>query len=177
MKAVLEKLTGGDLRSTGRSDEVVAEVLRRPEWFGDLFDGIMEHDPVVRMRAADAVEKITAVKPDLLAPYCSAVLDQLTEIPQQEVRWHICQLIPRLQLDAAERRRAAEKLKSFLHDKSRIVRTFALQALADLALRDPGLRDEVFRLLEENADCGVPSVAGRSRKLLLKLQKIKSKNP
>ena len=57
---ILEKLKGGDRRSIGRANEVVADVLRDPTLFDALFNGMLNDDPIVRMRSADAVEKITA---------------------------------------------------------------------------------------------------------------------
>ena len=69
MNSLLKKLSGPDRRSIGRSEEVVAEVLADPSLFGILFDGMLTDDAVLRMRCADAVEKITAQRPDLLQPY------------------------------------------------------------------------------------------------------------
>lgn len=66
MKPITKKLAGGDFRSIGKSNEVVTEVLTDPKLFNDLFSGLFDTDPLVRMRTADAVEKITAEKPELL---------------------------------------------------------------------------------------------------------------
>ncbi len=63
MPLILRKLKGGDRRSIGRSSEVDADVLADPRLFGALFVGLSVDDPVVRARAADAVEKISTVHP------------------------------------------------------------------------------------------------------------------
>lgn len=170
MESVLEKLVGGHRRSIGRSDEVAAEVLASPEKFTLLFSGITNEDPLVRFRAADAVEKITAIHPEWLQPYRETILGEIANIPQQEVRWHMCQLIPRLELDRRQRVLALEVLSSYLSDQSRIVRTFALQAMADLAGTDPDLKPGVILTLEEQAACGFPSVESRCRRLLARLK-------
>ena len=60
MRPILKKLAGGDRRSIGRSNEIVAEVLRHPSRLSHLFEGLANDDPLVRMRAADAIEKISA---------------------------------------------------------------------------------------------------------------------
>lgn len=172
MNEILKKLAEGDLRSIGRSEEVVSEVLANPVLFGELIAGLESGEPGVRMRAADAIEKITARRPELLQPYRAVILNEMTAISQQEVRWHICQILPRLALSSEERKRAAAMLESYLLDKSRIVRTFALQALADLALEDEELAAHVIELLETQAGCGIPSVESRSKKLLGKLKKL-----
>lgn len=171
MNRILKKLVEGDLRSIGRSEEVVAEVLACPDLFDDLFAGLKSEIPGVRMRAADAIEKVTVRQPELLHPYRAVILNELMVIPQQEVRWHICQIIPRLALSAEERKQAAATLETYLLDKSRIVRTFALQSLADLAFEDEELAVHVRKVLEAQVGCGIPSVESRSKKLLAKLRK------
>ena len=61
---LLDELSGGDLRSIGASDEVVAQVLQQPALFTQLIDGLLySTDPVVRMRCADAMEKISGNTP------------------------------------------------------------------------------------------------------------------
>ena len=52
-------------------------------------------------------------------------------------------MIPRLCLTPAERQRAAAALQRYLEDRSSIVKTFALQGLADLSQNDPILRAKV----------------------------------
>ena len=65
MHAILKKLQGGDRRSIGKVDEVVDQVLGSAALFEELINGLLVNDPVVRMRSADAVEKVTRVKPEL----------------------------------------------------------------------------------------------------------------
>lgn len=66
MGDILELLEGGDLRLIGRVSEVVDIVSAEPALFGRLFDGMLSDDPVIRMRSADAAEKITAKCPEYL---------------------------------------------------------------------------------------------------------------
>ncbi|MBK8051502.1 MAG: hypothetical protein IPK16_33110 [Anaerolineales bacterium] len=65
------------------------------------------------------------------------ILHEIAPIPQQEVRWHVAQLIPRLQLSEGERQVAVEVLTEYLDDHSRIVVVFSMQALVELAARCP----------------------------------------
>lgn len=95
--------SGGDRRSIGRVPEVVALVEQQPVHFHALI-GAMEHpDPIIRMRAADAVEKITARHPSYLHPYTQRLINHIAVSQQQEARWHIAQIAPRLPLTPAER--------------------------------------------------------------------------
>jgi hypothetical protein len=63
MKRILENLKGGDLRSIGRSGDAVRAVSKNPALFSDLMAGLLDGDRLVRMRAADAVEKATRTHP------------------------------------------------------------------------------------------------------------------
>lgn len=170
MADILDKLAGGDRRSIGRVDEVVKAVLAEPVRFDQLFAGMVSPDPVIRMRAADAIEKITARHPEYLQPYKQPLLEQVAGSQQQEVRWHVAQMLPRLELDQAERQEAVQILRGYLQDRSRIVQTFALQALADLAKMDEALQQQVIPLIEQAVRTGSPAVRSRGRKLLAQLQ-------
>ena len=163
------KLGGGDRRSIGRSDEVVADILADPSLFDLIFDAIASDDPLIGMRAADAVEKVTARRPELLRPHKRRLLSELALIPQQEVRWHVAQMLPRLSLSALERRQAAAIAESYLGDRSGIVRTCAMQALAELAADDAELRAGVIPLLRRLTSEGTPAMRARGRKLLAEL--------
>ncbi len=170
MKSIIEKLKGGDFRSIGRSNEVVEEVLNNPGLFEAVFKAMLNDNPLVRMRAADAVEKITREHPDYLQPYKTDLVKHVAAVKQQEVRWHAAQLIPRLILTKEERRTSAEVLFNYLEDDSKIVQTNALQALADLSTEDAVLRQKVFQMVEKLAATGSPAVKNRAFKLLEEME-------
>jgi hypothetical protein len=172
MADILDKLRGGDRRSIGRAEEVVDEVLADLAQFGAVFDGLFDADPVVRMRAADVVEKVTAREPAWLQPYKTVLLDEVAASEQQEVRWHLAQMLPRLEMTAGEQSRAAEILFGYLDDESKIVQTFALQALADLAEEDASLRPRVWAAVERASGEGSPAVRNRAAKLRQRLQDL-----
>jgi len=172
MTDILKKLEGGDLRSIGRSEEVVQDVLANPELFGELISGMLYDDPVIQMRAADAVEKVTAIHPEYLRPHKRLILEQIAYIEQQEVRWHVAQILPRLVLDDEEVQTAIEILTGFLNDDSRIVRTFAMDSLAVFAERQPDMQPWVVALIEEMIEDGSPAMQSRGRKLLARLRDI-----
>lgn len=172
MNSILKKLEGGDRRSIGKVDEVVVDVLNNPQLFSTLFDCILVDDPVVRMRAADAVEKITAEHPEYLRPLKNKLIKKVARIKQQEVRWHSAQMFPRLKLTKKERREILELLDEYLKDKSGIVKTFAMQALADFAMDDPHLRPSIVKKLEKLTRTGTPAMKSRGRNLLAKLKQV-----
>ena len=169
MGNILDKLAGGDRRSVGRVAEVVAAVLDRPRFFEALIKGLLTDDPVIRMRAADAIEKITLTHPEYLQPYTGQLIRLSKNATQQEVRWHMAQILPRLALKPGQRESVVETLFTYLADKSKIVVTFSLQALSDFAAEDNKLRTRVIAVLEKELGAGSPAIKSRSRKLLAKL--------
>jgi hypothetical protein len=171
-KNILLLLRGGDRRMIGRSDQVVAIVAKDPRLFPELIAGLWSPDPLVRMRAADAAEKVTRKNHCLLTPYKKELLGLMTEATEQELRWHLAVMVPRLPLNAAERQLALFSLNRYLEDRSSIVKTFALQGLADFALSDPNIRPRVVETLREATRNGTSAMKARSRKLLLQLERV-----
>ena len=171
MKSLAKKLQGGDRRSIGRSNEVALQITTNKKLFAQVFAELNHSDPLIRMRAADAIEKASAHNDQLLQPYKREILKTVAAIPQQEVRWHVAQLIPRLQMTRAERDHAVSILFDYLEDKSSIVRTFSMQALADLAQSDSHLAARVKPVLHFLTANGTPAMRARGRKLLKILEK------
>jgi hypothetical protein len=169
VKNLLTLLEGGDRRSIGRADQVALAVSRNRALFPTLMRGWWSDDPLVRMRAADATEKVTRKNADLLPAYKKELLTLLPDVQQQELRWHLAALIPRLPLTSRERNFAASSLRCYLQDKSSIVKTCALQALAELAKDDLTMKAEVKKLLHQSLRKGTPAMKARSRRLLRQL--------
>jgi hypothetical protein len=89
------------------------------------------------MRAANVAEKVSKRVPQLLQPFKAELLGLLRECEQPHLRWSLALMTPRLSLTNAETRQAVTTLRSFLRDRSSIVKTFAMQALADLSQVKP----------------------------------------
>ena len=144
--------------------------------FRKLVKALWDEDPLIRMRAADAVEKASAQNKDnknkdLLQPFKRELLGLLAEATQQELRWHLAQMIPRLELTRQERSRAAEVLRVYLDDRSSIVKTWALNALAELVMQDDSLGPEVIELLRHAVRSGTPAMRARAKHLLRRLDR------
>jgi hypothetical protein len=164
-------LKGGDRRSIGKSNQVVARVLRQPREFAALLECLWSDDLLVRMRAADAAEKVSALRPALLAPFKAELLGLAREATQPELRWHLARMLPRLPLASAERDRAIVLLRRYLDDRSSIVKTMSIQGWFELAQGHPALEQEMLVSLEEFSRSGTPAMKARSRRLLDQLRR------
>lgn len=170
MHSILKRLEGGDRRSIGRANEVVALVLDQPELFDILIAGMSLPDPLVSMRCADVAEKVTVLHPEYLRPYKHRLIEELSRIDQKEVRWHVAAMLPRLTLTEEEQQHVIDILLSYASDRSSIVNTFAMQSLADLALRDKKLLPQVLPHIEKLCVIGTPAMRTRGKHLLPKLR-------
>jgi hypothetical protein len=137
--------------------------------FEDLFSGMLLEDPLIRMRCADAAEKVTRLHPEFLKPYKAVLLEQLAKVGQPEVRWHIAPMLVRLPLTEAEQEVVFDMLLSYLSDHSSIVLTFSLQAMFDLAELNTKFRPRVCQYIKEMSENSAPAVKVRAKQLLKKL--------
>jgi len=170
MSSLRDELAGGDRRSIGKSNSVVRAVLHDPARFAEIMEGLSDQNPLVRMRCADVAEKVSRAGSDCLQPYQRKLLDLAGGSNEQEMRWHLAQMLPRLDLNPEERCRAEAIMLEYLNDKSRIVKTFAMQALAELAIGDLSLRRRLMPLLGNLARTGSPAMRARARKLIRHLK-------
>lgn len=167
MTNLARALALGDRRTIGNAptvaEAVAADPSRLPELVGCLFD----ENAGVRMRAADALERVSRGDARLLDPFVEHLLTDAAAIDQAEVRWHLAQMLPRLTLDAEQRRRATALLSNWFEaGGSRIVQTSALQAMVDLAAQDPELRPLAADMLGRAMRSAIPSLAARARRIL-----------
>ena len=163
------RLRGGKSTSTGEALAVAREVLARPELFAALF-GLLEHeDSLVRMRAAYALSKASAQRPDLLRPYKDRFIDRLADPASSHLcRACLLQALRALELTQNDVDLLKDMLFDFMHSESSIVKTFSLNLLVDFAEEDAGLRPEVMPLLWAALERGTPAMRARARKLMKK---------
>ena len=171
MHPLLHTLSRGDRRSVGESNRAVLAVLEYPELIGVLFQGLETADPALRMRCADAIEKVTANRPELLLPFKKTILNRLSKLEQQEVRWHVPPMLARLPLTEAEEVTVVNVLLGYTNDRSSIVKTLSMQALADIALRSHRLLPGIKQHIEALSIIGTPAMKARGKKLLKSLAK------
>ena len=149
MNSIHRRLEGGDLRSIGEADLVVEDLHKDPSLFNEVFDCLYSDTPGVRMRSADVIETFTSKHPEYVNPYKNKLLYEVSRINQKEVRWHVCQIIPRLELNTKEFDQAFILFKEYFDDNSSIVKTFVMQALFDLAQLNKNLMPEVTSIIND----------------------------
>ena len=173
MDKIEKLLCVGDLRMSGNVEQVIKLVLSEPVLFENVVNLIISGEPATKMRASDVIEKITREHPEWLKPFKNKFLNKIVKIEQKEVRWHMAQILPRFRLTKKEREDVYNLMLTYLKDDSRIVKTFAMQALSDLSMLDNSYFNRVYSIIKQLEKDGVPSQQSRARKLLLILEKNK----
>lgn len=140
-----------------------------PASLPELWELLESPDRKVREKTAHQIEAISAVRPDLVQPCKDLVLRFMPRINDWIVRSRYCLIIPRLQLSAEEQQEAFEMIRSFLKDRSSIVRTFAMQAMFDLGKQNEEFLDDVREVVDHAAAKGTKAMRARARHLLQQL--------
>ncbi len=162
-------LSGGDRRSLGRSGEVLRLMSTNPGSFGVLLKCLCDRNDVIRMRAADVIEKLSRNESHQLDSHKAELLVQFSKSRQQEVRWHLAVVLPRLRLSKRECVLVANTLQNYLEDRSSIVKASAMQGLADLTRQCVFLRPKAIRLIRASTIAGTAAMKARGRRLLKEL--------
>ena len=166
METLAKMLTGGARRSIGKADAAVKLVRGAPQRFEELWICLRHTDPVVRMRAADAIEKLTRDNPAPLAAHKADLIGGDLDDGTKEVGWHLVALIARLDLTPPEANTVFAALDQRIRtNASRIVAVMALQAASDLAARHPQLQKQFQQMLAAAQTSPAASLRARARKL------------
>jgi hypothetical protein len=164
-------LSGGNPRRLQNVDEVVSTVLSEPERLDELIRCILDSentsdDKIVRLRAGDALEKVGRAQPSLLQPHVAMLLDEMSQIHQPSVQWHVAQMLGQVRLTPPQRRQAVRLMSRNLDESANwIVLNCSLDTMAVLARADPAIVDSFRRQLRRHERSGYKSLAHKARQL------------
>lgn len=163
-------LSGGDLRSIGKSNSIIAKIKNQNN-FDELFKCLFHEDRLVVMRAADIIEKITINNQQFLTNHKMEIFDLTNVAKHKELKWHLALLIPRLHLDKKDFGKAWNKLTNWANDKtnSRIVRVNCIQGLFEMLKQRSELEKDFHLTLAKLEKENIPSINARIRKLKKRL--------
>ena len=70
---------------------MVSDVSKEPEFFYVLIEGLSVENPIIRMCASDAMEKVSLEHLEYLMPHRQQLFELAAISNQKEVRWHMAQ--------------------------------------------------------------------------------------
>jgi hypothetical protein len=155
-------LQGNDLRSIGRVNELVPKIKTQDD-FDKLFAFIYDKCRLIRMRAADGIEKLSKQYPHFLKKHKLAVLRLLEQDQEKELQWHLPQIITRCDLTAKQKQQAWIILKEYLNNKktSKIVKVNSLQCLYEIQIKEEKFKIDFLQIIEKLKKENIPSINAR----------------
>jgi len=168
IRAILAE--GRCTQGPGRAFDAAVVVLEQPRLTRQLIECLWDEDEVLAGQAADALETVVGERPHALQPWKEALLGLLVESKGIKLRWHLGLIVARLQLTRAECRRVADVLSGWLADPSSIVKTCAMQGLAELTRQDQSMTEEVLDQLRALTRSGTPAMRARGRTILKQME-------
>ena len=170
MKILKTYLEGGDLRSIGNVDRLVSLINTQSE-FDLLFKYLFSEERLIRMRAADAIEKISAGNFELLFSHKLELIELMKTAIDKELKWHLALMISRVELTSTELRKVWKYLSKWAIDQkeSKIVRVNAIQSMYELSNRNKAYLEKFKSILAKVQTENIPSINARLRKLKIKI--------
>jgi hypothetical protein len=142
MNEILEKLSDGDLRSEGKSEEVAQEIVSNPSLLNDLAQGLGSENKVIRGRVCMTMEIISRQHPELLNDFVPQLIELALIDSVAQVRWHIAEIFGNVHIGDEDIEQIIQILLEYLKDKSKIVKYCSTKTLGILGGRSV-LRNEI----------------------------------
>lgn len=162
---------GGHANSLGRVSEVINLVVNDRRRLDELYSCLFAEDAWIRMRAADALEKICHLHPYWLRPYIDKFSNDLAASTQPSIQWHLAQIYREVELTVEQKRFAISWLKDLLSTKDVdwIVAANAMDTLAQFTRDGSFAVADIVPLLTIQQNHKSNAVIKRANKLLAEL--------
>ena len=165
---------GGKANSLGLAEEVVQDVIADKNRLDELYACLFEEDACVRMRAADALEKVCRVHPEWLMLYADRIIHEMGKSTQPSLQWHVAQMLNELPLNESQQRDAVVWLTERLEEKEGdwIVVANSMSTMAAYAKKGIVPLKKAIALIEGQQEHRSQSVRRRAAKLLAELESV-----
>lgn len=162
---------GGKSNSLGKVDEVIGLVLNDRPRLEELYECMFAGDAWIRMRAADAFEKVCRQHPEWVEPYIDRFSGELATSTQPSILWHLAQIYGQVALTSAQKRFAISWLKGLLSTKDVdwIVAANAMVTLVQFTKDGSVPMAETVALLKVQRQHKSKAVVRRAEKLMTEL--------
>lgn len=164
----------GKGQSKLRAQAIANWIGSSPDRFFQLAKVIISGDYVLAQRAAWVLAHISSENSFLVLPHLKAFLLLLDKPVHDAVKRNIARICDEVQIPASLQGMAADvffRLLSNPHEAIAI-RVFSMQALYNICLHEPDLKNELKLLIEMNMEHGGPAIISRGSKLLKGLKKL-----
>lgn len=134
----------------------------------ELIKELLSPEPFARRCAADLARQVSLREPGILKNYADVLIDLVSELPddQWQERGYIAMAAALNTATPTQRKRLAVLLRTMAEDQRVGLRAMAVEAFANLAVADPGLREEALNRLELARGDQAYAVRIRARRMM-----------
>jgi len=159
-------LAGDDLRSLGKSSEILS-LIRDQYSFDKLFTYLYNNDRAIVMKTIDLIEKISLEHKEYLQKYKLEILNMSNDAVDIELKWHLAQILVRLEYTKAEIKIVLKILIKWILDKkeSKIVRVNSLQSLYEITKSNNEYQNVLIKIVKQIRKENISSLNARIKKL------------
>lgn len=169
VNTLLRELSGGNLRSDGKANEVAERVMKTPQLLPKLIEGLSEPDEVIRGRTVLALEKISQSNPELLQGCIPQFIERALTDDVPMVKWHLAMIFGNIPLER-ETDAVVSTLFHLLKDESAFVKSWSIVSLTILGRKYKRKRKDIREEITLLKHDGSVTVRKRVRKALTVLQ-------
>jgi hypothetical protein len=166
MNQILGWLSGGDLRSDGKSNEAADFILENPQLLDELFAGLNSSNDVIRGRTADALEKVAREKPDLFISRLPELINIANNDQVAMVKMHIAMLLGHLVVCDQKIEQIASALLRLLDDESAFTRSWSIVSLCIIGKKYPLKSKNIFERIARHQIDNSIAIRARVRKAI-----------
>ena len=166
IKDFTELLTGDDLRSLGKSSEIIS-LINDQNSFDKLFTYLYYNDRAIVMKTIDLIEKITLEHKEYLQKHKLEIFNMSNDAKNIELKWHLAQLIVRINYTNNEIKIVWKILEKWILDtkESKIVRVNSLQSLYEIVKDNNEYQNNLMKIVKIIREENISSINARIKKL------------
>ena len=165
-KDLLELLAGNDLRSLGKSSDIIS-LIGDQKTFDELFIHLYNQNRAIVMKTIDVIEKITLKNKEYLQKHKSEILKISKNVENIELKWHLAQILARIKYANDEMEIVWKTLKQWILNKgeSKIVLVNSLQSLYEIVKENNKYENDMNNVLKIIKQENIASINARIKKL------------
>jgi len=166
IKNFTELLMGYDLRSLGKSSEIIP-LINSQNTFDRVFTYLYNNDRAIVMKTIDIIEKISLEHKEYLQKHKLEIINMSNSVENIELKWHLAQIIARIKYTNSEIKSVYKILEKWIIDKkeSKIVRVNSLQSLYEIAKNNNEYKNNLIKIVKKIKEENISSINARIKKL------------
>jgi hypothetical protein len=162
--------------SRTQSDKIIEYVGNNPARFKVLVDVFLTGPHRITQRAAWPLSYCVERNPRLITPHLGHILDHLKKPAiHNAVKRNTVRFLQFIDIPRRYQGKVAATCFQFLEGKEPVaIKAFSMTVLANIAMHNPELKQEIVMIIEDQLPYGSPAFRGRAKKVLQQLKPVDS---